>query len=79
MPLTQQDSNATVDRIAAILDAAVAIDVDDLERLLQEAHECDIRQIDDPPEPFAVSRQALRLFWRFRCSLESVEVTAARE
>ena len=79
MPLTRQDSNTTVDRIAAILEAAVAIDVDDLERLLQQAHECDIRQVDDPPEPFVVSRQALRLFWRFRCSLESLEVTAARE
>ncbi len=66
-----------MDRVAQVLDAVMDIDVGQLEQLVQQAHECDIKQIGDPPEPFVISRQALRMFWRFRCNLESVEVTPA--
>ena len=66
-------------RIANVLDAVMTIDVADLEEVVQQAHECDIKQLADPAEPFPVTRQALRMFWHFRCNLESVEVTPAHE
>ena len=71
------EEKSTVDRVAHVLDAVMDIDVGQLELLVQQAHECDTKQISDPPEPFPVSRQALRMFWHFRCNLESVEVTPA--
>jgi len=77
MPCACLEKKTTVDRVVHLLDAAMDIDVGQLEQLVQQAHECDIKQISDPPEPFPVSRQALRMFWHFRCNLESVEVTPA--
>ena len=77
MPCACLEKKTTVDRVAHVLDAAMDIDVGQLEQLVQQAHECDIKQIGDPPEPFPVSRQVLRMFWHFRCNLESVEVTPA--
>ena len=77
MPCSCIENKTTVDRVAHVLDAMMDIDVGQLEQLVQEAHECDIKQISDPPEPLRVSRQALRMFWHFRCNLESVEVTPA--
>ena len=77
MPCACLKKKTTVDRVAHVLDAVMDIDVADLELLVQQAHECDVKQIGDPPEPFPVSRQALRMFWHFRCNLESVEVTPA--
>ena len=77
MPCACLDNPSTVDRVAHLLDAVKGIGIDDLERIIQQAHECDINQVADPPEPFPVTRQALRMFWHFRCNLESVEVTAA--
>ena len=77
MPCACLEKKPTVDRVAHVLGAVMDIDVGQLELLVQQAHECDIKQISDPPEPFGVSRQALRMFWHFRCNLESVEVTAA--
>ncbi len=74
MPCVCPEKKNTVDRVVHALDAVMGIDVDDLERIVQQAHECDIKQIGDPPEPFPFSRQALRMFWHFRCNLESVEV-----
>jgi hypothetical protein len=62
----------TLDRIAKLLAATLAIDPDELERLVQAAHETERGAIDTPPEPFAVSRQALRMFWRFRLYLGGV-------
>jgi len=86
MPCACLEERSTVDRVAHVLDAVMDIDVGQLELLVQQAHECDIKQIShecdvkqisDPPEPFPVSRQALRMFWHFRCNLELVEVTPA--
>ena len=77
MPRACIENKKTVDRVAHVLDAMMDIDVGQLEQLVQQAHECDIKQISDPPEPLRVSRQALRMFWHFRCNLESVEVTPA--
>jgi len=73
MPCACLDEKSTVDRVAHVLDAVMDIDVGQLEQLVQQAHECDVKRISDPPEPFPVSRQALRMFWHFRCNLESVE------
>ena len=77
MPCACLDNPNTVDRVAHLLDAVKRIGIDDLERVVQQAHECDIKQISDPSEPFPVTRQALRMFWHFRCNLESVEVVPA--
>jgi len=71
MPCACLEERSTVDRVAHVLDAVMDIDVGQLELLVQQAHECDIKQISDPPEPFPVSRQALRMFWHFRCNLDA--------
>ncbi len=67
----------TADAIAELLDAVMNIAVGDIEQVVQLAHEHDIKQVDDPPEPLPITRQALRMFWHFRCNLDSVEVTPA--
>jgi hypothetical protein len=72
-----RNNPSTVDRVAHLLDAVKRIGIDELERLVQQAHQCDAHQMDDPSEPFPVTRQALRMFWHFRCNLEAVEVTPA--
>ena len=66
------DQLGTLDRVAHVLDAALSIDLDDLERIVQEAHECAPSQMEDPEERFPISRQALRMFWHFRGHLEAV-------
>ena len=75
-PVPWSTGNATVDRIGRLLEAVKEIDAAELERLVQLAHECSPKQMAAPPEPLPVTRQALRMFWHFRCNLESVEVTA---
>lgn len=65
-----------IQQVARLLEAVCSVDLDRLELLVQQAHECDIKQVEDPAEPFAISRQALRMFWHFRRQLESVEVIA---
>ncbi|HOD84712.1 MAG TPA: hypothetical protein PKG77_25130 [Phycisphaerae bacterium] len=65
------NSASTVERVAQAIDAVMGIRVDDLERVVQEAHESDSKQIHDPEERFALPRQALRMFWHFRCNLEA--------
>jgi len=77
MPSACLEKKTTADRVAHVLDVVMGIDVADLELLVQQAHECDVKQIGDPPEPFPISRQTLRMFWHFRCNLESVEVAPA--
>ena len=60
--------------ILELLEAVKRLDLAKLETLMQLAHECDISQIETPPEPLEVTRQSLRMLWHFRCNLESVEV-----
>ena len=79
MPRVCPDNKPTASRVADALAVVMAVDVDDLEKVVQQAHECDIKQLADPAEPFPVTRQALRMFWHFRCNLESGEVTPAHE
>ncbi len=68
---------ALVKQVMDALQAVRGIDIDRLEKLVQKAHEADLYQVDEPPEPFPVSRQALRMLWHFRCNLQSVEETPA--
>ena len=77
MPSACLEKRTTADRVMHVLDAVMDIDVGQLELLVQQAHECDIKQLADPAEPFPVTRQALRMFWHFRCNLESVETRRA--
>ena len=65
---------STIGRVEHCLNAAMAIDLDELERLVEQAHECAISQMKDPSEPFPVSRQALRMLWYFRRNLEAVHI-----
>lgn len=65
---------STVDRVVHCLNASMDIDIDELEELLQRAHDCDIQQMQDPAEIFPISRQALRMFWYFRRNLEAVQI-----
>ena len=74
MPCACLEKPDTVDRVAHLLNAVKRISIDDLERIVQQAHECDIHQITDPFEPFPVTRQALRMFWMFRRNIETVGV-----
>ncbi len=62
-----------LDRIAGLLQATLAIDLAELERLVQEAHECARDQMEAPEERFPISRQALRMFWRFRLYLDTID------
>ena len=64
----------TFRQVAEALKLVMAIEVDALECVVQEAHESPPGLRSDPPEPFDVSRQALRMFWHFRCNLEAVVV-----
>ena len=50
MPCACLDNPSTVDRVAHLLDAVKRIGIDDLERIVQQAHECDIHQITEPME-----------------------------
>jgi len=68
---THSEIIPTVDRV---LQAVVAIPIDRLERVMQEAHESDAGLMDPPPEPFPISRQALRMLWHFRCNIEAVDI-----
>ena len=77
MPCACLDNPSTADRVAHLLDAVNRISIDEMELLVQQAHECDIHQVTEPLEPFPVTRQALRMFWYFRRNIESVEVTPA--
>ncbi len=64
---------APLERIAQVLHDTLVIDLAELERLVQEAHECARDQMEAPEERFPVSRQALRMFWRFRLYLDTVD------
>jgi len=73
-PNIKKTGNTAIDRVVDVLDLVMAIELVQLEDLMQQAHECDGRQLDDPPEVFAISRQALRMLWHFRCNLDAVDV-----
>jgi hypothetical protein len=79
MPCASLEQPDTVDRVTHLLDAVKRVSIDELELLVQQAHECDVKQMAEPPEPLPVTRQALRMFWHFRCNLESVEVRPAND
>ena len=71
--------NMTVQQVTVALNAVLAIPPDQLERLVQQAHESNCKQKDAPPERFPVSRQALRMLWHFRCNLDAVRPFTAGE
>ena len=62
-----------IEQVAQLIAATLAIDLDELERLVQQAHECTPDQEEPPEQRFPVSRQALRMFWRFRIYLDSID------
>ena len=64
---------STLERVQHCLKVTMSVDMDELEQLVEQAHKCDPNQIEDPPEPFAISRQALRMFWYFRRNLDAVQ------
>jgi hypothetical protein len=66
---------ATVRDVRRLLLAVLAIPTGPLEHAVQLAHESTGLQKHDPDEVFddqGVPRQALRMFWHFRCNLEAV-------
>ena len=67
-------NTSTIDRVQHCINATMAIDLDELERLVEQTHKCAIDQIEDPPELFPISRQALRMLWYFRRNLEAVQI-----
>jgi hypothetical protein len=68
-----------VRQVSEILTLAVAIDPEVLQRVVQKAHEVKSDTVKAPPELFEVSRQALRMFWHFRCNLEGVVIAVEPE
>ena len=64
----------TIERVQHCLDVTMSINLDELERLVQQSHEYDHRSMDKPPEIFAVSRQALRMLWKFRLNLDAANI-----
>ena len=72
---------ATVRDVRRLLLAVLAVPMGPLEHAVQVAHESAATQHEEPGEVFeyqGVSRQALRMFWHFRCNLEAV-MPAARK
>ena len=67
-----RSTNQTAHHVAKLLDAVMDVGLGELESIIQQAHESDVKQIEDPEEVFPVSRQALRMFWRFRSNLETI-------
>lgn len=66
---------AVARQVRSVLLAAMHVPADRLEHLVQMAHESSDRQDRPPRELFTgegVTRQALRMFWHFRCNLEAV-------
>lgn len=66
---------AVVHQVHSVLLAAMHVPADRLEHLVQLAHESSDRQDRPPRELFTdegLTRQALRMFWHFRCNLEAV-------
>lgn len=62
-------------KVRAALLAVMALPIEPLEHLVQEAHASSDHQRRDPKEPFAkqgVKRQPLRMLWHFRSNLETV-------
>jgi len=74
----RRKSIKVAEKVGRALETVMAIPIDDLERAMQEAHESTARQMEDPDEIFPVSRQALRMFWHFRCNLEAVPSVKVR-
>ncbi len=68
------NSNVTLDQVASALRTVMGVPVEELEQLVQEAHESGGKEMNDPPQRFPISRQALRMLWHFRCNLEAVQV-----
>lgn len=73
LPCTCCNNLGTMDRIAHLLTGVLAIELEELDSLVQEAHRCPLNQRADPEERFPVSRQALRMFWRFRTNLGGID------
>lgn len=71
MEVTEMDINV-VDKVWRALEVVMAVSVEEMERIVQLAHESTARQKEEPLERFEVSRQCLRMFWHFRCNLEAV-------
>ena len=67
-------TTGTINAVIRCLDAVMAIPLDDLEKVIQQAHDSTPKQMYDPPDRFLVSRQALRMLWHFRCNIDSVRV-----
>lgn len=72
--VTEADRKVVCD-VRRLLLAVLAVPVGPLEHAVQAAHESTANRKDDPPEVFddeRVTRQALRMFWHFRCNVEAV-------
>ena len=63
-----------IDKLGHLIDQVKNLDIDRLEVLVQRAHECHILEKEDPPEKFAVTRQALRMLWMFRRNIDNLEI-----
>jgi hypothetical protein len=72
--LTTDQVGCVVEQVARALDLVMAINPDELLAVVQAAHESKWRDQLEPAPQFEVSRQALRMFWRFRNHLEGVRV-----
>lgn len=72
---------ATAHQVRKLLLGIMALPHTQLEHAVQVAHESAERDFCTPPEVFleqGVTRQALRMFWHFRCNLTAVMPTARK-
>ena len=65
---------STIHKVIHCLNMVMALPLDDLEKVMQQAHDSTAKQVFDPPDRFPISRQALRMLWHFRCNIEAVRV-----
>ena len=63
-----------LNQIEQTFQAVSDVDINRLERLVQDAHQCSVHEEKDPPEKFAITRQALRMLWMFRRNIDAVKI-----
>lgn len=63
-----------IKELGLLIDQIKRLNIDRLERLVQNAHECSVHEVKEPPEKFAVTRQALRMLWMFRRNIDAVKI-----
>jgi len=61
-------------QIADVLMAVMTIPLNDMEKVIQQAHTFRIYLRSKSPEKFTITRQALRMLWNFRRNIDRIDI-----